>query len=158
MAKATMMIIIVIVIDRIRLYDLNAIDRFDGRFGIVAIVRMVFFGMLFIIMMIVGMRFAIVSRHFSLSFGFDWRCRDAGCRIAAGRIAFGRHIDRLPSDRLPSGRLHSDSSAGSSSLAASLIARSFASSLSNCRITAGSIALRGRLSRLAVAALRPGLL
>ena len=81
MAKATVMIVVVIVVNGIRLYDLNAIDGLNDRLvAVIGIVVMVF--------RVLGriVRRNIASRHFalSLSFGFGRRFRITAGSFTAG--------------------------------------------------------------------------
>ena len=82
MAKATVMIVVVIVVNSIRLYDLHAIDGLNDRLG-VGVVRTI--GMA---CRVVGriVRRNIASRHFalSLSFGFGRRFRITASRFTVG--------------------------------------------------------------------------
>ena len=87
MAKATVMIVVVIVVNRIRLYDLHAIDGLNDRRG-VGVVRTI--GMA---CRVVGriVRRNIASRHFaiSLSFGFGRRFRITASRFTVDRFTVG---------------------------------------------------------------------
>ena len=91
MAKATVMIVVVIVVNRIRLCDLHAIDGLNDRLGVgvgVGVVRTI--GMA---CRVVGriVRRNIASRHFalSLSFGFGRRFRITASRFTAGSFTAG---------------------------------------------------------------------